>query len=193
MSATQSARAASPAEWDSGVLAALYQLVFATPDREVAGVLVGTPSEHGADWPRVRAAIPATQGFVNGKAATFHHDTWARLHTTMARHYPGLAVLGWYVSRPGHGTQLSAADHANHRMWFARPDQLLLVVDSRSHRAAIYAWHENQLARLTEGPVARRYTHPPKTRFPGGAVSLLAGLGVGTGALAFLVAQVIGG
>jgi len=35
---------APPAEWDSELLKALYELVFSSTDREVAGVLVGSPS-----------------------------------------------------------------------------------------------------------------------------------------------------
>jgi hypothetical protein len=183
------------AGWDSAVLDALYRLAFASPDREVAGVLVGdaSPGASAAALPFVRAAIPATQGFVPGQASSFIHQTWAQVHQTMALQYAGLETVGWYISRPGHGTALAQADVINHARWFARPDQILLVVDSRSRRAAIYGWSGTGLRQLHEGPVARRYTRAPRPGFPGAGVALLTMLGVTIGTVLFLLAQAIGG
>ncbi len=194
MEASQAALTESTADWDSELLRALYQLVFSSPDREVAGVLVGSPAEQSeTGLPVVRAAIPATQGFVPGEASMFAHITWAHINETMARYYPGLETVGWYVSRPGHGTGLIPQDVANHARWFGRPGQILLVVDSLSHRAALYADGRGGLVQLTEGPVARRYTHAPKPGFPYAATGVLALGGVTFGALAFLIAQALGG
>ncbi len=191
---TSTAPVETQAEWDSRVLATLYRLVFATPDRELAGVLVGSsPVGAGGGLPVIRAAIPATQAFLPGQAALFSHHTWAQVYDAMARHYGGLEAVGWYVSRPGQGTGLTEADVANHGRWFSRPDQILLVVDSRSHRAAIYVWSGRGLVRLTEGPVARRYTRPPRASFPYAGVSLLSVIGMAAGAIAFLVSQALGG
>jgi hypothetical protein len=178
-----SAVADSPADWDSEVLRALYQLVFAAPDRELAGVLVGS-SDSGSGLPVVRAAIPATQGFAPGDASMFAYVTWAHVHAAMARYYPGLDTVGWYISRPGNGTGLRPEDLANQRRWFDRSGQILLVVDSLSHR---------RLTALTEGPVARRYTHPPRPRYPVAGVGVLAVSGVAFGAFSFLIAQALGG
>jgi len=194
MVTAQPSIADAPVDWDAGVLKALYELVFSMPDREVAGVLVGVPpagSETGL--PVVRAAIPATQGFMPGQASLFVHQTWAQLHATIARHYPGLEAVGWYVSRPGQGTGLTDADILNHRRWFARPGQVLLVVDSVSHRAAVYAWSGGELVCVTEGPVARRYTRPPRPGLPLAGVGLLAVLGIAIGIIAYVIAQALGG
>jgi proteasome lid subunit RPN8/RPN11 len=188
------ATADTPVDWDSDLLKALYDLVFSTPDREVAGVLVGTRADAAAgSLPVVRAAIPATEGYVPGQAALFEHQVWAQVNATMARHYAGLDVVGWYVSRPDHGTTLTAADVANHGRWFGRRDQVLMAVDSRRYRAAIYGWSTQGLTQLSEGPIARRYTRPPRLGFPTAAVALLAVTGMAFGALAFLIAQAIGG
>jgi proteasome lid subunit RPN8/RPN11 len=187
-------RVEQPADWDSELLRALYELAFSTPDREVAGVLVGSIDEGAGPLPsQVRAAIPATQGFTVGQASLFGHQTWAQVYQAMADHYGGLEVVGWYVSRPGHGTEPTETDVVNHQRWFARPDQLLLLVDSLSHRAAVYGWGTDGLRQITEGPIARRFTHPPRLGFPMAAAAMLAVIGVVVGALAYLLAQVIGG
>jgi proteasome lid subunit RPN8/RPN11 len=194
MAPSASALVDAAPDWDSEVLRALYQLVFASTDREVAGVLVGSPPDpRGGGLPVVRAAIPATQSFVRGEASTFAYVTWAHVHDAMARYYPGLDTIGWYVSRPGGGTALTTADLANHRRWFDRPGQIVLVVDSLSHRAALYGQEGHELVPLTEGPVARRYTHPPRPRFPLAGIAVLAVAGIGTGAFSFLIAQALGG
>src|SRR5438105_1623989 len=107
MPTVQASLADAPVEWDAGLLKALYELVFSAPDRELAGVLVGVPSEESSSgMPFIRAAIPATQGFIPGQASLFVHQTWAQIHATMGRHYPGLETVGWYVSRPGQGIGL---------------------------------------------------------------------------------------
>lgn len=183
----------TPADWDSDLLKALYQLVFSSPDREVGGVLVGDSANNGgSNLPLVRAAIPATQGFVPGQAATFTHQTWSYVYASMARYYAGLEPVGWYISRPGRGTELTDAEVANHSRWFARPDQILLAVDSQSHRAAIYGWSGGRVRLITEGPVARRYTHPPRLGLPSAALAMLVLIGVAGGALAFLVTRLVG-
>jgi len=158
------------------------------------GVLAGVPpGGSGSGLPLVRAAVPATQGVMPGQASLFVHQTWAQVHATMARHYPGLETIGWYVSRRGQGTALTEPDLLNHRRWFSRPDQILLVVDSVSHRAAVYAWSGGQLAQLTEGPVDRRYMRPTRSAFPLVGVGILAVLGIAIGVLAFVIAQAFGG
>ncbi len=182
----------APADWDSEVLRALYQLVFAAPDRELAVVLVGSPPGDPG-LPVVRAAIPATQSFVAGQASTFVHATWSHIHDAMARYYPGLDTVGWYVSRPGTGTATTHADLANHKRWFDRPGQILLVVDSLSHSAALYEYSHGDLVRLTEGPVARRFTHPPRPGYPIAAIGILSVFGVACGTFSFLIAHALGG
>ncbi|HEY4095785.1 MAG TPA: hypothetical protein VGM33_09755 [Baekduia sp.] len=177
-------------DWESGVLASLYQVAFATPDREVAGVLVGIPGTDGQS-PTVRAVVPAAQGTQVGQASLFTHQTWAVIHNTMARHYAGLEVVGWYLSRPGMGTDLVEADVTNHQRWFDSPKQVLLTLDSRAHRGALYQTLPQGLVRMHEGPVARRHARPAPSPGVGAAVAVLAVLGVALGALLFLVTQLL--
>jgi hypothetical protein len=181
-------------EWNSGVLGALYELAFAAPDREVAGVLVGlAPHQSPTGMPLVRAAIPVTQGFMPGQASLFVHQTWAQVHRTMGRHYPQLETVGWYVSRPGNGIAFTDADELNHSRWFAQPEQVFLLVDSVGHQAAVYGWRGNRLALLTDGTVARRGTGSQRHGTPAAAIGILIIIGAAVGAVAFILAQALGG
>jgi hypothetical protein len=180
-------------EWNTELLAALYELVFSTPDREVAGVLVGIGAEQTGGLPLVRAAVPATQGFTVGQASQFTSQTWAQAHADMARYYQALEPVGWYVSRPGYGTGLMEADVVNHSRWFARPDQILLIVDSSTHHAAIYGWVAGRLTAVAHGAVTRRAGMRRRKRFPAAAVGLLIIIGITLGVICFIFAQTLGG
>jgi len=180
---------ASP-DWAHGVLASLYQAAFSAPDREVAGVLVGRAGA-GTEQPHIQAIIPATEGHQIGQAAMFGHDSWAYVHDAMARHYPGLDLVGWYVSRPGNGCALTPADLLNHQRWFSHAHQVLLVLDSRTHRGALFGWRGAQLSCLHEGPVARRYTRAPREGPPVAGLVMLSGLGVLLGLLAYILSEAL--
>lgn len=169
-------------DWSSGVLASFYRLVFAHPDATVGGLLVGHTGPAGG------ALVDAVIPFEGASAdAAFAHAGWAYAHAIMARHYPGLEIVGWYVSRPGGGTGLSDAELAGHAHWFHRPHQVALVVDSGSRQGALYGWRDGRLTALHEGPIHRRYTHAPPARSPWRAYLLLALCGAGIGAAAHVL------
>lgn len=177
-------------DWERGVLESLYEVAFSATDREIAGVLVGVPAPAGSPS-SVQAVIPASHGHTPGQAAMFSHETWAYVHQAMGRHYRGLEVVGWYVSRPGQGTALLEADLLNHQRWFTRADQILLVLDSRAYRGSLYAWANGGLRQVHEGPVARRYVRPGREGPPVAALCFLVVLGILLGAIAFLLVHSI--
>ena len=195
MQSSEAALAVPAPDWDSELLYALYQLVFSSPDREVAGVLVGSPADQSeTGLPVVRAAIPATQSFVPGEASMFAYMTWAHVHEAMARVLRGLETVGWYVEPTGtrNGSDPAGCGPTPRAMVAGRQGQILYnsVV---GRRAALYGYGPGGLVPLTEGPVARRYTHPAKPRLPLAATGVLAVAGATCGALVFLIAQALGG
>ena len=177
--------------WSGGVLESFYRVAFARPDLEISGLLVGRV---GAGAPaHIDAVIPLHEAGMVGSAAAFSHGGWAHAHDVMARHYHGLEIVGWYVSRPGRGTALTATEHANHERWFPQRHQVALVLDSAAHRGALFAWHGGRLVELYEGPVERRYTRAPRPRMPWRAYALLSAAGAAAGAASYVLSvQVLG-
>ncbi len=175
------------ADWSGGVLESFYRIAFAKPDMEVAGVLVGQHDEIFA--PRIDAVIPFSEAGMFGSSAAFSHDGWSYVHRTMARHYPGLAVVGWYVSRPGMGTDLSPLERQAHQRWFPQPHQVALIIDSRAFRGALFGWHLGELVELHEGPIARRYTFPRREGVPWRGYAFLAACGAILGAGVYLLSS----
>lgn len=177
--------------WSTGVLESFYRLAFSRPDVEIAGLLVGRAA-YGMPA-HIDAVIPLHEAGLLGAGAAFSHQGWSHAHDLMARHYRGLEIIGWYVSRPGRGTALTPAEAADHRQWFPQPHQVALVLDSSSHRGALFAWDGGRLVELYEGPVERRYTHAPRGRAPWRGHAVLAAAGAAAGAASYVLsAQVLG-
>lgn len=174
-------------EWDEGVLQALYDAAFSKPGSEIVGVLVGHPSRTSIPS-RIVAMIPASTARYPERAQ-LNHQAWAYIHSTMARYYAGLDIVGWWVSRPGPGTELDQTDLEVAGEWFSRPNQFGFVFDSRHRRAALYGWHGGRYVRVHEGPVPRRLTRPgTRVTSPLRPALMAFGLGVVMGVVGWLAA-----
>jgi len=149
-------------EWDEGVLHSLYEAAFSQPGAEIVGVLVGAPSRTSMP-PRIAAMIPASTARFPERAQ-LNHEAWAYIHSTMARYYAGLDIVGWWVSRPGPDASLELSELQAAGELFARPNQFGFVFDSRHRQAALYGWQDGRYVCIHQGPVPRRLTRPTARR-----------------------------
>lgn len=174
-------------EWDDGVLQALYEAAFSQPGAEIVGVLVGQPSRTSVP-PRIAAMIPASTARFPERAQ-LNHEAWAYIHSTMARYYAGLDIVGWWVSRPGPNAELDLAELMAAGESFARANQFGFVFDSRHRRAALYGWHDGGYVRLQEGPVPRQLIRPRATGArPQRAALTAVGVGLALGVAGWITA-----
>jgi hypothetical protein len=172
-------------EWDEGVLQALYEAAFSQPGAEIVGVLVGMPSRTAAP-PRIAAMIPASTAR-HPEHAQLGHEAWAYVHSTMARYYAGLDIVGWWVSRPGPDTSLERSELQAAGELFARPNQFGFVFDSRHRQAALYGWRDGRYVCIHQGPVPRRLTRPgARSADPLRRAATAFGLGAGVGVAGWL-------
>ena len=149
-------------QWDEGVLQALYEVAFSERDTETIGVLVGQLSL-GPAPARIAAMIPA------GKArpperARLNHQAWAYVYDMMTRHYGGLEIVGWWLSRPGPSTDVDGDELSAAAQTFAKPGQFGFVFDSVHRRAAYYVLDVGGYRRAQEQPVPRQITRARPTR-----------------------------
>jgi hypothetical protein len=121
--------------------------------------------------------------------AQLNHQAWAYIHSMMARYYAGLEIVGWWVSRPGPGTELDQSELEAAGETFTRPHQFGFVFDSTHRQAALYGWQDGRYIRIHEGPVPRRLTRPG-TKVPSPLRPALTafGLGLVIGVAAWLAA-----
>lgn len=174
-------------QWDEGVLDALYDAAFSQPGAEIVGVLVGASSQTSVAA-RIAAMIPASSARFPERAQ-LDHQAWAYIHASMARYYPGLEIVGWWMSRPGPDTELEQSELDAAGESFARPTQFGFVFDSLHRRAALYGWQQGTYVRMHEAPVPGRLTRaresesdPTPLRRAIGAM----GMGVAMGLVAWL-------
>ncbi len=174
-------------EWDEGVLRALYDAAFSKPGSEIVGVLVGHPSRTSMPQ-RISAMIPASTARAPERAQ-LNHQAWAYIHSMMARHYAGLDIVGWWVSRPGPDTKLGRAELEAAAESFGRPNQVGFVFDSQYRRAALYGWHDGGYIFIHEQLVPRRLMRAPARAASPLRPALMAfGLGLGLGIVGWLAA-----
>jgi proteasome lid subunit RPN8/RPN11 len=183
-------------------IAVVYPHVFATPDREVGGVLIGRASRHSL--PLITGAIPAIQADERRDSLTFTQDTWEHVHRTLEREFPdGEQIVGWYHSHPGFGIFLSEHDLFIHRNFFSGTSQIALVVDPHATTEGVFVWHEGTIVPLFErqtsirpsnlvsvqwvpnvprAPLHARSEHAPSHRLAALIVAMLLGILLGLAA-----------
>lgn len=160
-------RRAAPANTESAVPQeviledGLLQTVWEHANRsevEVAGILLGTMDESGC---RLRAAIPAVSSRGSTVRVTITHRDWDYFHREIRQYYPGLKIMGWYHSHPGHGIFLSQEDLFLHNSFFRGSEQVALVVDPDRGEFGLFARRGEQVLPLKtvriEGPNRERW------------------------------------
>jgi hypothetical protein len=181
-----SARTVPNPKWDAGVLEALYEAAFSQPGAEIIGVLVGQPSRTSTP-PRIAAMIPASTAEYPHRPQ-LNHEAWAYIHSTMARYYAGLDIVGWWISRPGPNTELDETELLAAGETFARPSQFGFVFDSTHRTAALYGWHDGHYLRVRDGPVPRQLTRPRPVGSSLRPALTALGIGVTIGVVGWLAA-----
>lgn len=141
-----------------GVREKMCNHVFSSLEAEVGGVLIGHLREDGS--PLVTGIIPALEADGARARVTFTHDAWARIHETLDRDHPGKEILGWYHSHPGFGIFLSEHDLFIHRNFFARPEQVAIVVDPHAGTEGLFVWRSGEIVKEAEAETLRPAERP---------------------------------
>lgn len=172
--------------WDRRVRPQIYDHVFAHPEGEVGGVLVGRLGDGGRL--EIIGAIPALRADGHRASVTFTHAAWAEIHSTMERQFrPDQRIVGWYHSHPGFGIFLSEHDLFIHRNFFYDTSQIAYVIDPYAATEGIFGWRDGQVEKLLERHTPHDPIGPPteesreiasQRRVPLRANALLAVIGV---------------
>lgn len=146
--------------WGRRVRAQIYDHVFAHPEGEVGGVLVGRQGPGGRL--EIIGAIPALRAEGHRASVTFTHAAWAEIHTTMERQFRSdQRIVGWYHSHPGFGIFLSEHDLFIHRNFFYDASQIAYVVDPYAATEGIFGWRGGHVEKLLERHTRREPIGPP--------------------------------
>ncbi len=111
------------------------------------GVLLGSVKKScGYTYVFINGAVDVREVFDN--TVLFGDDIWTGLNDDISRYFPGLKVVGWFLSRNG--------SNANQNMWikkmhlnnFAGMDKVFYKIDREENEEAFYCYGKDQLERM---------------------------------------------
>lgn len=141
----------------------IWEHVNQTPSIESGGILVGHPfkdDRRGITFVIIVAAIRQDSQNRGLAYFTVGPEEIASARTEMERNYPGLVVVGWYHSHPGHGIFLSGQDMTIVRSIYNEDWHVALVIDPKQRAEGIFVGPEG-------APIGGRGNHPlQSTWFP---------------------------
>lgn len=85
--------------------------------------------------------VPITAESQDRYTVKFGDIAWSELDDNYKK-YPGLSLVGWFHTHPGHGLFLSEADITEHKSLFQKPYQIAMEIDplTSGFDAAFFTW-----------------------------------------------------
>ncbi len=122
---------------------------ISSPDREVAGVLIGPPPEKQPDGRyvvHISDMIIAKHTRMQGASVTYTPESWRYINDRLAELYPDdtAVIVGWYHTHPGFGIFLSGMDRFIHHNFFTQIWHVALVLDPVARRSGFFSWNRSQ-------------------------------------------------
>lgn len=119
---------------------------ISSPDREVAGVLIGPPPEKQPDGRyvvHISDMIIAKHTRMQGASVTYTPESWRYVNDRLAELYPDdtAVIVGWYHTHPGFGIFLSGMDRFIHHNFFTQIWHVALVLDPLARRSGFFSWN----------------------------------------------------
>ncbi len=115
-------------------------------NNELGGVLIGTECENGVGkkFIKIEGYIIAEHTNASISRLTFTHETWDRINEILERDFPGLKILGWFHSHPGHTVFLSNYDMFIQENFFNMDYMVAYVYDPTIHDRGFFSWNEGK-------------------------------------------------
>jgi proteasome lid subunit RPN8/RPN11 len=134
---------------DELALRATQAHAMSSPDREVAGVLLGPPPEKQPDGRyvvHVIDSIIAKHTVMHGASVTYTPESWRYMNDKLAERYPDetVVMVGWYHTHPGFGIFLSGMDQFIHQNFFTQIWHIALVLDPLAKKSGLFCWNREQ-------------------------------------------------
>lgn len=134
---------------DEPALRSAQAHALSSPDREVAGMLVGPPPEKQPDGRYVVHVIDtiiAKYTVMQGASVTYTPESWRYVNDKLNERYPeeSAVMVGWYHTHPGFGIFLSGMDQFIHRHFFTQIWHVALVLDPLGDKGGFFCWDRNR-------------------------------------------------
>lgn len=118
---------------------------LSSPNREVAGVLIGPRPEKQPDGRyvvRIIDTIIAKYTVMQGASVTYTPESWRYMNDKLMERYPDetAVMVGWYHTHPGFGIFLSGMDQFIHQNFFTQIWHVALVLDPQGRKSGFFCW-----------------------------------------------------
>jgi proteasome lid subunit RPN8/RPN11 len=122
---------------------------LSTPNREVAGMLIGPQPEKQPDGRyvvHVTDAIIARHTRMHGASVTYTPESWRHVTDILHERYPNeeAVIVGWYHTHPGFGIFLSGMDLFIHQNFFTQKWHIAFVLDPLARTSGFFCWNREQ-------------------------------------------------
>lgn len=130
---------------DEPALRAAQAHALSSPNREVAGVLIGAPPEKQPDGRyvvHIMDTIIAKHTVMQGASVTYTPESWRYMNDKLNERYPDetAVIVGWYHTHPGFGIFLSGMDQFIHQNFFTQIWHVALVLDPHAKTSGFFCW-----------------------------------------------------
>ncbi|MBK8985955.1 MAG: Mov34/MPN/PAD-1 family protein [Chloroflexi bacterium] len=130
---------------DESALRAAQAHALSSPNREVAGVLIGPRPEKQPDGRYVVHVIDtiiAKHTVMQGASVTYTPESWRYMNDKLAERYPDetAVMVGWYHTHPGFGIFLSGMDQFIHQNFFTQIWHVAFVLDPQARTSGFFCW-----------------------------------------------------
>lgn len=134
---------------DEPPLRAAQAHALSSPNREVAGVLIGPPPEKQPDGRYVVHIIDtiiAKHTVMQGASVTYTPESWRYMNDKLRERYPDetAVMVGWYHTHPGFGIFLSGMDQFIHQNFFTQIWHVALVLDPHAKTSGFFCWDRHK-------------------------------------------------
>jgi proteasome lid subunit RPN8/RPN11 len=134
---------------DEPALRSAQAHALSSPDREVAGVLLGPQPEKQPDGRYVVHIIDtviAKYTVMQGASVTYTSESWRYMNDKLAERYPdeSAVMVGWYHTHPGFGIFLSGMDQFIHQNFFTQIWHIAMVLDPLARKSGFFVWDRMQ-------------------------------------------------
>ncbi|MBE2201444.1 MAG: hypothetical protein IAE79_22725 [Anaerolinea sp.] len=118
---------------------------LSSPNREVAGVLVGPRPEKQPDGRYnvyITDTIIAKYTVMHGASVTYTPESWRYMNDQLWERYPdeSAIMVGWYHTHPGFGIFLSGMDQFIHQNFFIQKWHVAMVLDPIAKTGGFFSW-----------------------------------------------------
>ncbi|MFW6182995.1 MAG: Mov34/MPN/PAD-1 family protein, partial [Chloroflexota bacterium] len=122
---------------------------LSSPNREVAGMLIGPRPEKQPDGRyvvHVTDVIIAKHTRMHGASVTYTPESWRYVSDRLNERYPDeeAVIVGWYHTHPGFGIFLSGMDLFIHQNFFTQKWHVALVLDPLAQKSGFFCWDRQQ-------------------------------------------------